>query len=181
MKRLTSLLLSTTLLFLALPRHVDARTTTGSEALPMQATLVDSGKSMVDDHWVRTYNLYADAETGDVWGDGYVEDLESVDSTGAAGRWLSYTHFNGEFTFLGSDDGRPIRASFGPDDVTWTWDPESGWAADITYPGSGPQPGIWLVVTVVVIATALLAGDSGCSCGHNGGTENHPGTNHPGE
>lgn len=134
---------------------------------------------MVTDGWVRTYSLYADRDTGDVWGDGYVQDLGSVDASGVAGSWLSYTHYNGDFVFIGSHDGEPFYASVGPDDVTWTWSESEGWGADIAHPGSGPQASIWMVAVVVVVATVILSGDSGCSCGHNGGTQNHPGTNHP--
>jgi hypothetical protein len=180
MKRSTSLLLSATLVTLAPPGHIEAHAEDGVQPSQADTILVEAGQTIVDDSWTRTYKLYADPDSGDVWGEGHLEDLNSVDPLGFAGRWLSYQHHNGDFTFWGDDDGSPFRAYFGPDDVAWTWDAQSGWNADIAHPNDGPQA-IWVVVAIVVVATVILAGDSGCSCGHNGGTANHPGTNHPGK
>lgn len=141
-------------------------------------TLVFSGQQQLSNGWIQTYSIYTDDVTREVWGDGYAEDPESVDTTGTAGRWLSYTQYNGEFTFLGSDNGRPMKAVLGPDDVTWTWSQEDGWVPDFDQPSSGPQA-LWGVLILVAAAAILLSGDSGCSCGHSGGTGNHPGTNPP--
>lgn len=184
MKRHISLALSATLVSLALPRPVEAHDQAPQEVdlknstNPMTTSLVYSGTIELGNDWVQTYSIYADSATDDVWGNGYVHDRASVDSFGSADRWLSYTHYNGDFDFLGSDDGRPLRASFGPDEVSWSWTEQTGWVADVAQPTSGPQP-LWPLVALVVAVAVALSGDSGCSCGHNGGTENHPGTNHP--
>jgi len=60
-------------------------------------------------------------------------------------------------------DADLLRASFGPSDVEWDQDTEGNWIAD----------------PLVVAVAVALSGDGGCSCGHNGGTSEHPGTNHP--
>ena len=184
MKRSIAVLLSTSLIALALPRQAAASGHTSNEAslahehAPQCAdtSLVFSGKQRLENGWIQTYNIYADDITGDVWGDGYAEDPDSYDA-GAPGRWLSYSHYNGEFAFLGSDDGEPFEGFLGPADLKWSWDPNSGWIPEFNG-NPGPQP-IWHVVLVVAAAAILLSGDGGCSCGHSGGTENHPGTNNP--
>ena len=53
--------------------------------------------------WHYKYSVYSDSNTGVVFGDGYAEDPQSVDTTGSAGRWLSYTLEDGHFVFLGSE------------------------------------------------------------------------------
>lgn len=128
--------------------------------------------------WVgHTLDVHVES-TGEVWGEGYAEDPTTLDPTGAPTKWFSYSWENGVFDFVGADGTAQLRASFGPSDVEWSQDNEGNWIADIAEPGSGPQP-LWPVVALAVAVAVALSGDGGCSCGHNGGTDNHPGTNHP--
>lgn len=142
------------------------------------STPIFRGQTTLTNGWIQSYVIYADTATGDVWGDGLAEDPTSIDTSGAPTRWVSYTHFNGVFDVLGSNDGDAVRYSFGPADVSWSQNAAGDWLASVAPPGSGPQPLLPLIGLVVAVAV-VLSGDGGCSCGHNGGTPNHPGTNNP--
>ena len=189
MKRSVSIVLSVSLLALFTPTRADAHLNASNHRneqlhdqanphTPVTGTLTYSGTQTTSNGWLQSYDVWADSATGDVWGEGYTEDPTSVDATGQATRWLSYSHYNGKFAFIGSEDGTPVQLSVGPSDFTWSQDAQGSWVATPT----GPQASlIALAVAVAVVAAVVLSGDSGCSCGHNGGTPNHPGTNHPGD
>ena len=189
MKRSVSTVLAVTIVALATPTHANARLgaddrrneqshTHAETRASVTGTLTYSGTQTTSNGWVQNYDIWADSATGDVWGEGYTEDPTSIDATGQATRWLSYSHYNGKFDFLGLDDGVLVRISVGPSDFMWSQDAQGNWVASPT----GPQASlIVFAVAVAVVAAVILSGDSGCSCGHNGGTPNHPGTNHPGD
>lgn len=192
MKRSISLALCMSLIALFIPTHAQAdfethRWGTETSTAPVQdhepasvtGELMYSGTQITSNGWIQTYEVYADVTMGAVWGEGYTEDPTSLDADGQTTRWLSYSHYNGQFKFVGSDDGTPIRLAIGPSDLTWSHDAQGDWIADFTAQGPQPQALIGLAVLLAVAAAVILSGDSGCSCGHNGGTPNHPGTNHP--